>query len=153
MPTEKPFLPNAQRLHIHAQYICKKDLQGCERTGFTAVSAGNCTIMAPKYGSDGSSTCTFALIKTFNQMSKALHFTRITLYGQDVHLCIARNRFCTAVSAGKATVQRPATDPPLVVRQSFGVVHSCSGGARVGFPELFQIEVSPWQRNQLTPIV
>ena len=40
--------PNVQRLHIHAQYICKKDLQGCERTGFTAVSAGNCMIMAPK---------------------------------------------------------------------------------------------------------
>ena len=86
-------------------------------------------------------------------MSKALHFTRITLYGQDVHLCIKINRFCTAVSAGKPTVQWPVTDPPLVVRQSFGVVHSCSRGARVGFPELFQIEVSPWQRNQLTPIV
>ena len=60
---------------------------------------------------------------------------------------------CTAVSAGKPTVQRPVTDPPLVVRLSFGVVHSCSCGARVRFPELFQIEVSPWQRNQLTPIV
>ena len=138
---------------MHAQYICKKDLQGCERTGFTAVSAGNCTIMAPKIWKRWLLHLHLCFPENLQPNVKSFALYMYNTIRAGCAFVHQNKPVCTAVSAGKPTVQWPVTDPPLVVRQSFGVVHSCSGGARVGFPELFQIEVSPWQRNQLTPIV